>query len=121
MGYPRVSNEVKNKIIELRKTGIGYGTIAKQLNCSYNTARSTCIKNVHDWYPEWKKTQEGKGVTIVETLENGNVIRPSTKGLVPASQLRAKLCQAYFYLDRDKAKAKEAITYCLTLVDQAEQ
>ena len=63
----------------------------------------------------------GPAVKLSEVLENGNVIRPSTKGLVPASQLRAKLCQAYFYLDRDKAKAKEAITYCLTLVDQAEQ
>ena len=121
MGYPRISDGVKNKIIELRKTGIGYGTIAKQLNHSYHAVRTTCIKRRDDWYQEWKKAQEVNGITVVEEiLENGNVIRPSTKGLVPASQLRAKLCQAYFYLERDKAKAKEAITYCLTLIDQSE-
>ena len=96
--------------------------IAEKAGVSRNTVnriKNNLIRTVGGG--EVKITNIGPAVKLSEVLENGNVIRPSTKGLVPASQLRAKLCQAYFYLERDKAKAKEAITYCLTLVDQAEQ
>ena len=92
--------------------------IAQKVGLSWSTIDR--IKNRLGKFAEIPELGLKKIGPIQETLENGNVIRPSTKGLVPASQLRAKLCQAYFYLERDKAKAKEAITYCITLVDQAD-
>ena len=99
-----------------QKVGLSWATVFRIKNKRGKFAEPKTVGG-----GEVKITNIGPAVKLSEVLENGNVIRPSTKGLVPASQLRAKLCQAYFYLDRDKAKAKEAIAYCITLVDQAEQ
>ena len=114
---PHIKPEKIQEILELLNDAAGFtqSQIAKKAGVSRFTVGK--IYNKQGKFAETKITNTG---SFQEVLENGNVIRPSTKGLVPASQLRAKLCQAYFYLERDKLKAKEAISYCITLVDQAD-
>ena len=110
---PIISDEKVQEIRELLKNpNLSQLKIAEKVGVSHETVYR--IKR-NKFRPKRQPT------FLVEQLENGNVIRPSTKGLVPASTIRAKLCQAYFYLERDKSKAKEAISYCLAIVDEADK
>ena len=111
MGAKRITQEEIDEAVKLRETGTVWKDIANTLGRDVATIRFHCKRVTKNAiYPK----------IPIEQLENGNVIRPTTKGLVPASQLRAKLCQAYFYLERDTKKAREAISYCITQVDQSE-
>ena len=41
-----MTQDEKNRIIELRKAGVGYGEIAKELNLEKNTVRMFCTRNI---------------------------------------------------------------------------
>ena len=46
-GRPSLPEEVAALVLELRKTGMGYGTIARKLGIGETSARRICMRTGH--------------------------------------------------------------------------
>ena len=110
-----------NQVDLLRKERKSWPEIAEICKASSKDAICT-------WYNRKKKVEGYTGgITkpVIVTEENGNRIGYNNGEKVfnsfPFGKLKEKLCVAFTYLKRDDNVVKEAITYCLTLVDQHEK